>query len=300
MYVITGATGHTGKIVAQLLLEEGKKVRAIGRDLQRLGPLTDAGAEPAVCDLTDGPALAKAFAGAKAAYIMIPPNMASTDYVAYQDRVINAVASAIKAAGVKYAVVLSSYGADKDSGTGPVLGLHKLEERLNAIDGLNLLNLRAGYFMENTLAQAGIIHAMDTAAGPLRPDLRLPMIASRDIGHYAADQLLQLKFTGRQTRELQGQRDITMVEAARVIGHAIGKPNLNYVKIPDSDFKQAVLKMGMSENFTSLMLEMCAALNSGHMRALEPRSAANTMPTSYETFVADEFLPLYEGRMAHA
>jgi uncharacterized protein YbjT (DUF2867 family) len=175
-----------------------------------------------------------------------------------------------------------------------------LEKRLNAIEGLNLLALRPGYFMENTLAQAGIIHAMDTTAGPLLPDLKLPMIATRDIGAYAAEQLLKLNFTGRQTRELHGQRDLTMTEAARIIGRAIGKPNLSYIQLPGDDFRRAVTQMGMSNNIADLILEMASALNSSHMKALEPRSAANATPTSYETFVAEEFVPVYEGGMAHA
>ena len=49
----------------------------------------------------------------------------------------------------------------------------------------------------------------------------------------------------------------------------------------------------MSGNVADLILELAAAFNSGHACALEPRSAANTTPTSYETFVAEEFLPLY-------
>jgi uncharacterized protein YbjT (DUF2867 family) len=206
----------------------------------------------------------------------------------------------LAAARVQYAVTLSSVGADKADKTGPVVGLHKLEERLNGIKGLNVLHLRAGYFMENTLAQAGIIHAMNSAAGPIRPTLKVAMIASHDIGHAAADSLLRLDFTGQQTRELLGQRDLTMSEVAQIIGQAIGKPNLAYVQMPDNDFRAAVTQMGMPTDMANLILEMVASMNSGHMRSLESRSSRNTTPTSYETFVADEFVPVYEGRMAHA
>lgn len=299
MYAVTGATGHTGKIVAQRLLDEGKQVRAIGRDEKRLESLKIAGAEPVVCDLTDAAALSRAFAGVKAAYVMIPPNMAANDYRAFQDRVIAAVSSALSSARVEYAVTLSSYGADKDAKTGPVLGLHKMEQSLNAINGLNVLHQRAVYFMENTFAQAGIIHAMGTAAGPVKPNLKIPMIATRDIGQAAAERLLRLDFKGKQAGELLGQRDLTMIEVARIIGQAIGKPELNYIQISDDQFRGAMLKMGVSADFVSLILEMVAAMNSGHMRALEPRTAKNTTPTSYETFVAEEFVPLYEGHAAH-
>jgi uncharacterized protein YbjT (DUF2867 family) len=299
MYAVTGATGNTGKIVAQRLLDAGKQVRAIGRDVKRLETLKAAGAETFVCDLTDAAALSRAFAGVKAAYVMIPPNMSAKDYRAFQDQVTAAVSSALAAARVEYAVTLSSYGADKDAKTGPVLGLHKMEQSINAIKDLNVLHQRASYFMENTFAQAGIIHAMQTAAGPVRPGLKIPMIATRDIGEAAAERLLHLDFEGKQARELLGRSDLTMIEVARIIGQAIGKPDLTYVQISDEQFRAAVLQMGLPADFVNLILEMVAAMNSGHMRALEARSPQNTTPTSYATFVTEEFVPLYKGQGAH-
>jgi uncharacterized protein YbjT (DUF2867 family) len=196
-------------------------------------------------------------------------------------------------AKVRYAVTLSSIGADKPSGTGLILGLHHFEQTLNRIDGLNLLHLRAGYFMENTLAQAGIIHAMGNALGPISQETKLPMIASRDIGAAAAQALLRLDFKGHQTRELLGQRDISYPEAVSIIGKAIGKPELHYTQMPDAQTRASLTQMGMSPNFADLWLEMAAGLNSGYIRALEPRTATNTTPTSYETFAAEKFVPAY-------
>jgi len=300
MYVVTGATGNTGSVLANNLLSRGEKVRVIGRDAPRLQTLAAQGAEPFVADLEDAAALAKAFTGAKAVYVMIPPNLKSQDVRAYQARVTESVAAALERARVQHAVVLSSYGADKPDSTGPVLGLHLLEERLNRIAGLNALHLRAGYFMENTLAQAGIVKGLGFAAGPLRPDLKLCMIATRDIGNFAAEALSRLDFKGKQTQELLGQRDVTMAEVATIIGEAIGKPDLPYRQLPNEQIRPALLQMGMSESMADLLLEMSAALNSGYMRPLEQRSARNSTPTSYESFVADEFVPLYEGRSAAA
>ena len=74
MYVITGATGHTGSIAARTLLSRGKKVRVIGRSAERLQSLASAGAEPFVADVTDAKRLSEAFRGAQAVYAMIPPN----------------------------------------------------------------------------------------------------------------------------------------------------------------------------------------------------------------------------------
>jgi uncharacterized protein YbjT (DUF2867 family) len=226
--------------------------------------------------------------------------MASNDYRAFQDRVTEATATALASAGVRSAVTLSSVGADKPDKTGPVAGLFKLEQRLNAISGLNVLHLRCGYFMENTLAQAGIIRAMGSAAGPVRPSLKIPMIASADIGERAAQELLNLQFRGQTTQELLGQRDINMTEAAAIIGKAIGKPGLSYLQISDDQFRSALGQAGISANMANLILEMVAAMNSGHMRALEPRSPKNSTPTTFESFVAETLVPLYEGTLAHA
>ena len=300
MYVILGASGNTGSIVANTLLDHGKRLKAVGRDIRKLEPLVDRGAEPFIGDLTDAEALRRAFTGAEAVYAMTPPNPTSENYRAYQDSVTNAVASAIEATGMKYVVTLSSVGADKPEKTGPVVGLHYMESRFADIAEINVLHLRAGYFMENTLPHATVIRQFGMMAGPLFADLPLPMIASKDIGAAAADALLHFNFNGQSSRELLGQRDVTYAEVARIVGTAIGKPALAYVQMGAEQMILAMTQMGMSRNFASLICEMADALNAGYMRALEPRSERNTTPTSYETFVQDAFLPAYKGQVAGA
>jgi uncharacterized protein YbjT (DUF2867 family) len=300
MYVVTGASGNTGSVVANSLLVRGKKVQAIGRNAERLQPLVALGAEAFIADLSDAEALTRAFNGAEGAYLMIPSNAQSQNFRAEQRAICEAIGSALEKEEVKHAVALSSVGADKPDKTGPVVGLHEFEQRLNKIAGLNLLHLRPGYFMENTLGQAGAIKGFGKTAGPLRGDLKLPLVATRDIGAAAAEALLKLDFQGQQTRELLGQRDVDMNEASAVIGKAIEKPDLQYVQMPDEQIRPVLVQMGMSQSFADLILEMAGALNSGHMRALEPRSARNTTPTSFETFVAEQFVPLYQGQLKAA
>ncbi len=298
MYVVLGASGNTGQIVANNLLARGQKVRVVGRNSVHLQPLTAKGAETFIADVTDASALAKAFHQADSAYVMIPPNPASADPLGYANRVSDAIAAAIQSAGTKNIVALSSVGATLASGTGPVVGLYNLEQKLNQIGSANILYLRPGYFMENTLPQVNAIRQMNAVASPLRPDLKLPMIATRDIGTAAADMLLHPTIHGKQSRELLGQRDLTYTEVASTIGKAIGQPDLKYMQAPDDQFRGALLQMGMSEPFAKLLLEMIASLNSGKMRALEPRTQQNTTPTTYETFVTDKFLPAYEQKAA--
>jgi uncharacterized protein YbjT (DUF2867 family) len=298
MYVVLGASGNTGHVVAKNLLARGQKVRVVGRNAARLQALAAQGAEIFIGDVTDTRSLTKACRGTESAYVMIPPNPTSNDSRAFQEHASDAIATAVRHAGVQNVVSLSSVGADKASGTGPVVGLHNLEQKLNQIDGTNILHLRAGYFMENTLPQVGAIRMTGNVVGPLRPDLKLGMIATRDIGAVAADALLRLGFRGKQTQELHGQRDLDYTEVAAIIGNGIGKPGLGYMQLPEDQMKAAMVQMGMSENFVGLILEMARALNAGDMRALEPRSTRNTTLTSYETFVAEQFVPAYKQQAA--
>ena len=231
---------------------------------------------------------------------MIPPDMSQPRH----SRLIRAaserrLARRVGAGGGPYAVSLSSIGADKPDGTGPVVGLRRLEQRLNGIAGLNVLHLRAGYFMENTLLQVWPIQTLGFSAGPLDPDLKIPMIATRDIGMAAAAALLALEFSGQQSRELLGQRDLNYSEVAESSGAPSASLIWSTAACPTTRSGRAS-QMGMSLNMADLLLEMCDALNSGYMRALEPRSARNTTPTSYEEFVAKEFVPRYQEQPAAA
>lgn len=300
MYVIVGATGHTGSTVAEKLLASGAKVRVLGRDATKLERFAQRGAEAVACDMADAAAVEKAFAGGRAAHLLIPPNMAAPDLRVYQERATDNIAAAMRKSGVAYATVVSSTGADKTHGTGPVLGLHSLEKKLEAISGLNVLSLRCGHFMENLLVHVGIIQSFGFMAGALRPDLPVPMIATRDIADVSAESLGKLDFTGFQTRELLGPRHVSFEEAARIIGAAIGKPDLSYKQLPGIVLKPAMMKMGMSASVAEKMLEMSESLNSGHMKAQEPRSARNTTPTTVETFAATVFAPAYRAKAAGA
>lgn len=292
MYAIIGASGNTGSVVAEKLLAGGKKVRAIGRNASHLERLASRGAEAFIADAADAAALTKAFDGAAGVYVMVPPNPAAPDVQTYQEQVSDALVAAIEKASVPKAVMLSSIGADKPEKTGPVVGLHRLEQKLNGIARLDAVYLRAGYFMENLLSQIGVIRKYGMLAGPVRPDLPLPLIATRDIGAAAAELLLKLEFTGKEPRELLGQRDVSYAEVTRIVGKALGA-TLSYAQLPDGQLREALVQMGMSRSMADLLLEMAGSLNSGYMAPLEPRSPGNTTPTSIEAFIAEVFVPRF-------
>jgi len=203
MYIVTGASGNTGKLIAQALLSKGKKVRIIGRDKGRLQPLAEKGAEVCIGSLDDAAAMTRAFSGAQAVYAMIPPNLSAPDNLAYQNTVGEALANAITAARVPYVVNLSSVGGHLTGKTGPIAGLHDQEERLNRIKGVHLLHLRPGFFMENFYWSIDLIRKMGINGGALRADLPIAMIATRDIAAVAAQRLIELNFSGTSVQELR-------------------------------------------------------------------------------------------------
>ena len=291
IYVILGASGNTGSIIANSLLSEGMTVRVVGRDAGRLQRFVRHGAEAFTTTMSDVAALTKAFSGARAAYLMLPPAKSREE----QERDSDGIAQAVKESGLRYAVHLSSYGAQVPEGTGPVAGLHSSEQKLNAISGLNVLHLRAAYFMENNLAAIGMIRGMGVFGNALLPDLKVPMAATRDVGDYAAKRLLHLDFSGKETHELLGERDLSMTEATAVISRGIGKPDLRYKQFPYDQVQQALTQMGVPPKGAALYIEMYKAINEGVLIPLEPRSPENTTPTSFEQFVQDVFAPAYQG-----
>ena len=300
MYVVLGASGNTGSVVARKLLEKGEKVRAVGRDASKLSALARMGADVDPVDLNDSAALTNVFSGAKGAYVLIPPQIQTEDFIAAADSISTAIATAVKDSGVSHLVTLSSIGAQHAERTGPIVTLHRLEEKLKQIPQLSALFLRPAYFMENFMMMIPLVQAMGFFAGGIRGDLKMPMIATRDIGGYAADRLAALDFDGCSTREMLGQRDVSHDEAAAAIGAAIGKPKLAYQKFPAFLVEQGIKQLGVPKKTASLMTEMHEAGNEGLLNPQEPRCEQNTTPTSVETFAQEVFAPAYQAKAATA
>jgi uncharacterized protein YbjT (DUF2867 family) len=292
MIVITGATGKTGIAVAETLIAKGKQVRVIGRDAAKLKGFSAKGAEAAVGDLGDTAFLTKAFKGADAVYALIPPNFGVGDFRAYQKQIGERIVAAIKGSGVKYVVHLSSQGAHLPDGTGPIAGLHDQEERLNRLEGVNVLHVRPTYFMENLLMNIDLIKKMNIMGSAIRGNVKFAMIATKDIAAYAAERLMKRDFFGKSVRDLLGQRDISLDEAAAVIGKKLGKPDLKYVAFPYDDAEKGMMSMGLTPDMSRLYIEMSKALNDALFAVNIPRTKENTTPTSIEEF-ADVFAKIY-------
>ena len=291
MIAVMGATGNTGRAAVDRLLRAGQRVRVIGRSADRLRAFVDRGAEPVVGNATDPAVLAAAFSGADAAYAMVPPDYSAPDPRAYYGRVAAAIDAAVRKSGVRRVVFLSSLGAELSAGTGPIAGLHDVEERLKTL-GVDLRILRPGYFYDNFLANLPLIKHKGINGGAIAPDVRVPMTDTGDIGAAAAGELAGGTFAGTSVRELLGPRDYSMRETTEILGQKIGKPDLPYVQFPDADVVGALTQAGMSAGVAASFVEMAHALNDGRVRSLRGRSAETTMPTTFETF-ADRFAAAY-------
>ncbi len=293
MITVTGATGRTGRAATEALLAKGEKVRVVGRDANKMTAFVKLGAEPFVGNVEDAAAMTKAFNGASAVYLVLPEDISQQDLRAHQERVSDSYAAAITNAHVRFVVNLSSIGAQHAKNTGPIVGLHNQEQKLDRIAGLNVLHIRAAYFMENLFMSIEPLRSTGTLPGGFQADARMPWIATKDIGAYAASRLASLNFSGSSIQELHGQRDISMKEAASIVGNSIGKPNLQYVQVPSTMLGQGLVTTGLPKKTAELLVEMWDGANAGLIVPREARSARNTTPTTLDSFVTEVFAPVY-------
>jgi uncharacterized protein YbjT (DUF2867 family) len=265
-YVITGAAGNTAKAIAQNLLQAGHDVTVIGRHPEHLESLTALGAKTAIGSVEDIAFLKKTFADADAVYTMVPPNFGITsDWKGYIGQIGNNYATALKDSSVRYVVNLSSIGAHLEDGCGPVTGLHRVEEALNTLTGVNIKHLRPSYFYQNLLGNTGLAKHMDIIGGNFSFTVNhFPLVDPRDIAVVASEELLQHDFTGNSVRYIVSDETGTD-EIASVLGQTIGKPGLKWIQFSDEDTLKGMIQAGLTEEIAKNYVEMGQAMNSGKM-----------------------------------
>ena len=293
MITVFGASGNTGGAAAARLLKVGKKVRVGGRHKEKLASFTQAGAEAAVGDIENAGFVRQALSGAEAAYVLIPPNMATDDFRAYQQRLVDCYVAGIEATGVRHVVLLSSIGAHHREGTGPIVALHELEERLKKIPPLNALFLRAGFFMDNVLMGLGSVKAQGVYTSTMPADASMPMIHSADIGNYVASRLERLDFSGKSVVHLIGPKAVSQTELASILSQAIDKP-VRYQQVSFDDVEKGLKQAGMKPSVVSIFMEMYRGAGKG-LVAPEEGGVVAQAQTTFETFAKQVFAPAYRG-----
>jgi uncharacterized protein YbjT (DUF2867 family) len=264
MYVVAGVSGNTGRVAAETLLQSGKKVRVLVRDRTRGEPWREKGAEVAVADMDDVPALTAALQGAQGAYFLLPPDFASTDMVRDNAARTQAIGAAIAASGAPHVVFLSSIGAQHAEGTGPIRTLHHAEQALpRAAPNTRFTWIRAAYFLENVASEIGVAKAEGILPSMIDPAKRIPMVATRDIGRVAATALVDGPREGRAAIiELAGPREVSHQDLAAELATLLGR-KVAPVAVPRAAVKGALVQAGLPDDLAGLYEEMAAGLDSG-------------------------------------
>lgn len=262
MYIVSGATGHTGSVVAKTLLEKGLPVRVIVHSEGKGKVLKDLGAEVAVADLQDADALTEALKGGTVFYLMNPPAYQSEDQFAELEKVLAAAKTAIENSTLEKVVALSSVGSQLASGTGNILTTHKLEKMLENLN-IPVTFVRAGSFMENW--NSGLEQAKNKGILPgffLPLDKKIPQVAAADIGRVVAESM-QEKTEGVEIKELAGFW-LSPDETAEAVGKVLGK-EVKAVAIPEQNWLDIMKTYNSPKNAAS-SAEMFRAFNSGLMK----------------------------------
>ena len=143
-------------------------------------------------------------------------------------------AAAIKASGVKKVVNLSSVGADLPGGTGPIAGLHDVENTFAALDGVAIKHLRAGYFYINFLANVDMVKHANILGSNFGADAKMVLVHPNNIAEVAAEEL-ENGFTGKSIRYVASDDESTASDVAKALGTAVGKPELPWIVCSDED-----------------------------------------------------------------
>lgn len=269
MFVVVGATGNTGSMVAETLLNEKQHVRVVVRSADKGVPWKAKGAEVAVASLDDVSVMARAFEGAAGVYLLVPPNYGATAWLADQRSRVDRAAEAVMKSGVAHVVFLSSVGGQIAEGTGPIRAVRYGEQKLSAV-AKNLTILRPCYFMENWAPSIGMVKQQGILPTFIAPQARVPMVSTRDIGRIGAERLL-VGGRGREIVELAGPEEYSPDQVADVLGQLLGK-TVSAQQARLSAVVPTLKSFGFSEEAANLFEEMYAAFAKGAIGYEHPES----------------------------
>jgi uncharacterized protein YbjT (DUF2867 family) len=269
MFVIMGATGNTGSAVAEILLSRKQPVRIVVRSADKGAAWKAKGAEIAVASLDDVSALTKAFEGANGLYLLVPPNYGASLWLADQRARMDRAAEAVKSSGIGHVVFLSSVGGHITEGTGPIRAARSGEQKLGEV-AKNLTILRPCYFMENWAPGIGIAKSQGILSTFIAPRVKVPMIATKDIGRVGAEQLMA-GGTGKQIVELAGPEEYTPDEVAAALGQILGKA-VSAQHAPLSAVVPTFKSFGFSDEAAKLFEEMYTSFSTGAIGYEHPAS----------------------------
>lgn len=286
---VVGATGRIGAPLTRTLLKAGHDVTALSRGGPELDALVKSGAEPFLGSFDTGAGdLDKFFEDADAAFLMVKTdwNNIHGHYPAVAQRFVDA----LRNSPVRLAVNLTAIGSDVKGNTGHFESFYKLEQSLNQLGDLDMVHLRAGWFMENLLQWTHAVARHGRIGWGFNPDVKISWVATHDIADLAARELTNPTGERRVIREV-GSEDLTMPEVAAIISKEIGRPvEYRFVDRKRQDVEAEYLKkFGTPEKWLDHFLTV-ESLNDRSVRFHEDRSP---LPTTMQAFIRDVWKPRY-------
>ncbi|KQM77021.1 NAD-dependent dehydratase [Pedobacter sp. Leaf216] len=259
--IITGSLGNISRPLATTLISKGQKVTVISSNPEKSAEITQLGAEAAIGSVSDENFLIDTFKGADLVYLMVPPDFSVNDFRAYIKSIGQHYANAVKAAGVNKVVLLSSIGAHLAHGTGPIAGLHDVEQIFSGLENLDVLTLRPGFFYNNFYANIDLIKHMGIIGSNYEADQSIVLVDPKDIAAAAAEKIAE-GFNGRSILYIASDKR-KLKEVASAIGTAIGKADLPWVAFDDTQAYDGMVGAGLPSEIAKNYVEMGNAISSG-------------------------------------
>lgn len=291
---IIGASGRVGSQTVHHLSGKGYTLRLVSRNADKLQQFRNLpGVEIHAGSAKDAAFLSSVMKGSDVVLTMMPADFGVNDVPKHQDELGLATIEAIRNSGVKKILNLSSVGGHTEEKTGIVAGLARQEQRLNALEGVDVLHLRPSYFMENLMNNIGMIKGMNINGSAIAGDHPFPIIATADIARVAAEKLEKADWSGKTVQPLLGPKDYTMNEVTAALAMAIGKPNLPYINFPYDQAREGMKQAGLNDSFAEGYIGLSRGINEGIFNT-EKRDARSTTPTTIETFATTLFKNAYQ------
>ena len=255
--VVTGSLGNIGRPLANRLVREGNSVIVVSSNPERQKDIEAIGAKAAIGKLEDVEFLASTFSGADAVYCVIPISFREVDQIAYLRKIGNNYAIAIRRGGIKRVVLLSGWAAG-------VIGSYKdVEDIFNELPDVSVTHVRPGYFYSNFFESIRMIKEKGVIAATFGGDDGIVFSAPSDIADAVADEILH-HGRGRKVRYVASD-EMTCNEAAKVLGAAIGKPELKWITLAAEEMQKNLESAGLSPKLVSDLVEMQAPIHKGLM-----------------------------------
>lgn len=264
--VLTGSLGNISKPLAKILIEKGHSVTVISSKVERQKEIEDLGAKAAIGKMEDAAFLTTTFKGADIVYLMETLNGGffdqNLDYMAAINKVANSYKQAVQESGVKRIVHLSSIGAHTDKGNGMLAFHYNVENILKQLPkDVSIKFMRPVGFYINMFAFIPTIKKQNAIIQNYGGDEKEPWVSPLDIASVIAEEM-EKPFVGRTIRYIASD-EVSPNEVAKILGEAIGKPDLKWQVITDEQMLNGMTAAGMNPKIAKGLVEMNAGRRTG-------------------------------------